>query len=76
MQDLSEAFDSLHTTRLKLNPVKCVFGVPVGKLLGFLMWSRGIEVNPKKVEAVDRMQSPTHLKEAQCLTGCMAALGR
>ena len=76
MRDLSEAFDSLHTTRLKLNPEKCVFGVPVGKLLGFLVWSRGIEVNPKKVEAVDRMQPPTHLKEAQHLTGCMAALGR
>ena len=76
LRDLSEAFDSLRTTRLKLNPEKCVFGVPVGKLLGFLVSIRGIEVNPAKVEAIDRMQPQTHLKEAQCLTGCMAALGR
>ena len=46
LRDLSEAFDSLRTTRLKLNPKKCVFGVPAGKLLGFLVSSRGIEVNP------------------------------
>ena len=76
LRDLSEAFDSLRTTRLKLNPEKCVFGVPAGKLLGFLVSSRGIEVNPAKVEAIDRMQPPTRLKEAQRLTGCMAALGR
>lgn len=52
------------------------FGVPAGKFLGFLILSRSIEVNPEKVEAIDRMRPPTHLKEAQCLTGCMAALGR
>ena len=76
LQDLSEAFDSLRTTRLKLNPEKCVFGVPAGELLGRLGSSRGIEVNLAKVEAIDLMQPPTHLKEAQRLAGCMAALGR
>jgi hypothetical protein len=59
LRDLSEAFDSLQTTRLKLNPEKCVFEVPAGKLLGFLVLSRGIEVNPEKVEAIDRMQPLT-----------------
>jgi len=71
-----EAFGSLHTTRLKLKHKKCVFGVPAGKLMGFLVSSRGIKVNPAKVEALDRMQPPMHLKEAQRLMGCMAALGR
>ena len=37
--DLAETFNSLRTTRLKLNPEKCVFGVPAGKLLGFLVSS-------------------------------------
>ena len=59
-----------------MNLKKCVFGVTVGKLLGFLVSSRGIEVNPAKVETIDRMQPPTHRKEAQRLAGCMAALGR
>jgi hypothetical protein len=33
LQDLLEAFDSLRTTKLKLNLKKCVFGVPVGSSL-------------------------------------------
>jgi hypothetical protein len=76
LRDLSESFDSLRTTRLKLNLEKCVFGVSAGKLLHFLVSSRGIKVNPQKVEAIDRMQPPTRLKEAQHFTRCMAALGR
>ena len=76
LRDLSEAFESLCITRLKMNHEKCVFGVPAGKLLGFLVSNRGIEVNPAKVEVINHMEPPTHLKEAQHLTGCMAALGR
>ena len=33
----------------KLNPEKCVFGVPAGKLLSFLVSHYGIEANPKKI---------------------------
>ena len=35
--DLEEMFANLRKVNLKLNPAKCVFGVPSGKLLGF--WS-------------------------------------
>ena len=31
--DLEETFNSLQKFRLKLNPTKCVFGIPSGKLL-------------------------------------------
>ena len=48
LQDLSEAIDSLRTSRLKLNPEKCVFGVPAGNLQGFLVLSCGINVKPEK----------------------------
>jgi len=34
-----------------LNPEKCVFGVPAGKLLGFMVSERGIEANPEKIAA-------------------------
>ena len=37
---------------MMLNPEKCVFGVPVGKLLGFLVSNRGIEANPEKIKAI------------------------
>jgi hypothetical protein len=58
LQDLAETYDSLRSTRVKLNPDKCVFSVPVGKLLGFLVSSRGIEANPEKIRAIERMRPP------------------
>ena len=48
IDDLKETFDNLQTYKMMLNPVKCVFGVPAGKLLGFLVSNRGIEANPKR----------------------------
>jgi hypothetical protein len=55
---------------------KCVFGVPVGKLLGFIVSHRGIEANLEKIEAIMRMEAPRSQKKVQRLTGCMAALSR
>jgi hypothetical protein len=49
--DLEETFSSLRKFRWKLNPTKCVFGVPSGKLLGFIIINRGIEANPVKIRA-------------------------
>ena len=46
LEDLEETFQNLRRYQMKLNPAKCVFGVPVGKLLGFIVSERGIEVNP------------------------------
>ena len=41
IQDLEETFASLRQVNLWLNPEKCVFGVPSGKLLGFLISHKG-----------------------------------
>src|SRR3954466_15353994 len=76
MQDLEETFASLDTMNLRLNPEKCVFGVPSGKLLGFLVSHRGIEANPEKVKAVEDMSPPKTLREMQKLTGRVTALAR
>ena len=45
IDDLRLTFDNLRTYDIKLNPGKCVFGVPAGKLLGFIVSNRGIEAN-------------------------------
>src|SRR5436189_5325741 len=74
LSNLSETFTKLRCFRWKLNPEKCVFGVPSGKLLGFIVSYRGIEANPEKLKDIFRMNSPTKLKDVQKLTGCMAAL--
>jgi hypothetical protein len=76
IDDLRETFANLRRFRMKLNPAKCTFGVPVGKLLDFLVSSRGIEVNPSKIRAIERMKPLTNLKEAQKFTGCLASLSR
>ena len=74
--DLEETFNSLRSFRWKLNPTKCVFGVPSGKLLGFIVSHRGIEANPEKINAIMNMEAPASIKDVQKLTGCMAALNR
>src|SRR5438105_1682388 len=76
ISDLSETFTNLRRFRWKLNPEKCVFGVPSRKLLGFIVSYRDIEANPEKLKEIFKMNSPTALKNVQKLAGCMAALSR
>ena len=52
VDDLRLTFDNLRTYDIKINPEKCVFGVPAGKLLGFIVSSRGIEANPAKIRVL------------------------
>ena len=53
-----------------------LFRSPAGKLLGFLVSSRGIEANPSKIRAIDSMRLPRCLKDVQKFTGRMASLSR
>jgi hypothetical protein len=61
--DLEETFASLREYQWKLNPNMCVFGVPSGKLLGFIISHRGIEANPEKISAITKMKAPTCIKD-------------
>ena len=74
--DLQETFANLRKINLKLNPEKCVFGVPSGKLLGFLVSQRGIEANPDKIKAIEQIEAPKRIKDVRRLAGCVAAMGR
>jgi hypothetical protein len=74
--DLEETFASLREYRWKLNPNKCIFGVPSGKLLSFIISHRGIEANLEKISTITIMKAPTCIKDVQKLTGCMAARNR
>jgi hypothetical protein len=66
----------LQEYRCKLNSNKCVFGVPSGKLLSFIISHRGIEANPEKISDITNMKAPTCIKDVHKLTGCMVALNR
>jgi hypothetical protein len=76
LDDLKETFDNLCKYKMMLNPKKCVFGVSSGKLLGYMVSSRGIDVNPTKVEAIKKLQPSRMRKEIQKLAGMMATLSR
>ena len=76
LDDLQEMFDTLRSYNIKLNPSKCVFGITAGKFLGFMVSQRGIEVNPKKVQAIMELEPPRTVKEVQSLNGKIAALNR
>ena len=65
---------NLRRFNIRLNPDKCVFRVPKGKLLGYIMSERGIKANPKKIMAISRMGPIRNIKGVQRLTGCLAAL--
>jgi hypothetical protein len=53
--DLTETFDNMRHNGLKLNLEKCIFGIRKGKLLGCMVSKRGIQANPKKIEALRRI---------------------
>ena len=69
LDNLRETFANLNKYQIKLNPLKCTFGVPAGQLLGYLISARGIEANLEKIEAIVKMEKPRNLKGIQRLTG-------
>jgi hypothetical protein len=74
--DLAETFTNLLEFQWNLNSMKCVFGVPSGLLLGFMVGHWGIEANPVKVDAICNMAKPCCKKDVMNLIGMMATLGR
>ena len=56
--NLTNFFKRIKEYRLRLNPKKCTFGVTAGKLLGFLVSNKGIEVNQFKIKAILEMPPP------------------
>ena len=61
--------DDLVNNEKEMNPKKCVFGVSSGKLLGFIVSKRGIEIDPNKAKTISELPPPTNLKELRGLIG-------
>jgi hypothetical protein len=74
--DLTKVFAKLRQHGAKLNLEKCVFGVPRGMLLGFVVSERGTEANPEKISTIMDMGSIKNLKGVQHVTGYLATLSR
>ena len=59
-----------------MNPSKYAFRVSSGKLLGFLVHHRGIDLDPTKVEAITTLSPPTTLKKLRSFVGNVSYLRR
>ncbi|KAG9453529.1 hypothetical protein H6P81_006433 [Aristolochia fimbriata] len=61
--DLWAVFERLRQFQLKMNPLKCAFGVTSGKFLGFIVYHRGIEIDQSKIDAIQKMPEPRNVSE-------------
>ncbi|XP_055830980.1 uncharacterized protein LOC129900016 [Solanum dulcamara] len=76
LYDLQKFFERLRKYNLKLNPVKCAFGVPAGKLLGFIISRRGIELDPSKIKAIQELPPPKTRKDVMSFLGRLNYISR
>ena len=69
LADLRLALERMRQYGLKMNPLKCAFGVSAGKFLGFIIHEKGIEIDPKKIEAMKKVEAPACKKDLQKFLG-------
>jgi hypothetical protein len=62
-------FEHCHYFQIRLNPNKCSFCVTSGRLLGFIVSTTGIMVDPLKVEAIVQLPPPRTILQLQSLQG-------
>ncbi|NAV32995.1 reverse transcriptase-like protein [Klebsiella pneumoniae] len=74
--DLRIIFERLRQYELKMNPLKCAFGVSSGKFLGFVVRHHGIEIDPLKIKAILEMPPPKSLTQLRSFQGRLAYLRR
>ena len=62
---LRKSFEIMRLHQLKLNPLKCAFGVQARNFLGFLVHQRGVEADQNKAKAIISAKAPKNKKELQ-----------
>ena len=70
------ALERMRRYGLKINLLKCAFGVSAGKLLGFIIHEKGIEIDPKRIEAMRKVEARTCKKDLQKFLGKVNYLRR
>uniref|UniRef100_A0A2N9HEC3 RNA-directed DNA polymerase n=1 Tax=Fagus sylvatica TaxID=28930 RepID=A0A2N9HEC3_FAGSY len=73
---LRRVFERCRLYKLRMNPLKCAFGVAAGKFLGFLVHQRGIDVDPTRASAIASMKPPTTHKELKSFLGKLSYIRR
>ncbi|XP_017984423.1 PREDICTED: uncharacterized protein LOC108663676 [Theobroma cacao] len=76
LEDLRQVFERLRQYQLRMNPLKCAFGVSSRKVLGFIVRHHGIEIDQSKIDAIMKMPEPSNLHELKSLQGRLAYIRR
>ena len=76
LADLRIALERMRLYGLKMNPLKCTFGVSSENFLGFIIHEKGIEIDSKRIEAMKKVESPTCKKYLQKFLGKINFLRR
>ena len=76
LADLRLVFERMRKYGLKMNPLKCTFGVSAGNFLGFVIHEHGIEIDPKKIEAIQKVEAPKCKRDMQKFLGKVNYLRR
>jgi hypothetical protein len=61
---------------LRMNPLKCAFGVTACHFLGFVVYEQGIQIDPKKVKSISKVGEPTCKRDVQKFLGKINYLRR
>ena len=69
MEALKRFFQRIKKYKLRLNPKKCIFSVSFGKLHGYMVSERGIEVDPNKIRAILDIPIPNTEKDVKGFLG-------
>jgi hypothetical protein len=59
-----------------MNPFKCAFGVSACRFLGFIIHEHVIQIDPKKVESIRKMEESACKRDVQKLLGKINYLWR
>lgn len=70
------ASERCHFYKIHLNSNKCIFAVTSGQLLGFIVSTEGIRVDPFKVEEIIQLPPPSSIHQLQILQGNVNFLRR
>ena len=73
---LRTVLERLKETGMTLNKSKCEFSVTSTQFLGFLLTTKGLKPDPKKVEAITKLDAPKDEKGVQRLIGMVNFLSR
>jgi hypothetical protein len=74
--DLRLALERMRRYGLKMNLLKCVFGVSAGKFFGFIIHEHGMEIEPIKIESINKLQPPQCKNDMQKFLGKVNYLRR